>query len=242
MVMVKRRQFLGWATAMGGSYVLTACGGGGGGAGGNQSAISGAGTTTSSAASGSTATTAVNGAPSAASNGAASGSSNQTDTGSSNSGTPASANGTAIPPAASITDNQGALWTLMNGSVYRSGVMAGNTYNVTLLLWYGNVMYHQGTGGQFYGWNGTTWLACNDPRLGGTSADGTTIPSASYIIDKAGALWTVANGRVLRNNAYVGSAFSVSLLLWYGGKIWYRSTGGQFYVCTDLDQWLPCGD
>jgi hypothetical protein len=242
MVMVKRRQFLGWATAMGGSYVLTACGGGGGGAGGNQSATSGAGTTTSSAASGSTAATVVNGAPSAASNGAASGSSNQTDTGASNSGTPASANGTAIPPAASITDNQGALWTLVNGSVYRSGIMAGNTYNVTLLLWYGNVMYHQGTGGQFYGWNGTTWLACNDPRLGGTSADGTTIPSASYIIDKAGALWTVANGRVLRNNAYVGSAFNVSLLLWYGGKIWYRSTGAQFYVCTDLDQWLPCSD
>ncbi|BCG00280.1 hypothetical protein PPGU19_048480 [Paraburkholderia sp. PGU19] len=120
--------------------------------------------------------------------------------------------------------------------------MAGNTYNVTLLLWYGNGIYHQGTGGQFYGWNGTTWLACNDPRLGGTSADGTTIPQASYIIDKVGAVWTVSNGRVLRNNAYVGLTSSVSLLLWYGGKIWYRSTGGQFYVCTDLDQWLPCSD
>ena len=223
MVMVKRRQFLGLVTAVSGSYVLTACGGGGGGAGGDQGNASSAGATTSSTTSGSSNQT-------------------QTDTGSSNSGTLASANGTAIPPAAFITDNQAALWTLVNGSVYRNGVMAGNTYNVTLLLWYGNGVYHQGTGGQFYGWNGTTWLACNDPRLGGTSADGTTIPSASYIIDKAGALWTVANGRVLRNNAYVGSAFNVSLLLWYGGKIWYRSTGGQFYVCTDLDQWLPCSD
>ena len=223
MVMVKRRQFLGLVTAVSGSYVLTACGGGGGGAGGDQGNASSAGATTSSATSGSSNQT-------------------QTDTGSSNSGTLASANGTAIPPAASITDNQAALWTLVNGSVYRNGVMAGNTYNVTLLLWYGNGVYHQGTGGQFYGWNGTTWLACNDPRLGGTSADGTTIPQASYIIDKVGALWTVSSGRVLRNNAYVGLTSNVSLLLWYGGKIWYRSTGGRFYVCTDLDQWLPCSD
>ncbi|WP_229513779.1 hypothetical protein [Paraburkholderia terrae] len=221
--MVKRRQFLGLVTAVSGSYVLTACGGGGGGAGGDQGNASSAGATTSSTTSGSSNQT-------------------QTDTGSSNSGTLALANGTAIPPAAFITDNQAALWTLVNGSVYRNGVMAGNTYNVSLLLWYGNGVYHQGTGGQFYGWNGTTWLACNDPRLGGTSADGTTIPQASYIIDKVGALWTVSSGRVLRNNAYVGLTSNVSLLLWYGGKIWYRSTGGQFYVCTDLDQWLPCSD
>ncbi|MBN3761932.1 hypothetical protein G3O01_13985 [Burkholderia sp. Ac-20365] len=141
-----------------------------------------------------------------------------------------------------MTDTQGALWTLVNGSVYRNGVKAGNTYNVTLLLWYGNGVYHQGTGGQFYGWNGTTWLAVNDPRLGGTSAEGTTIPSASYIIDKLGALWTLSNGMVLRNNAYVGVTSGVAMVLWYGGKIWCRSTGGQFYVCTDLDQWLPCSD
>ncbi|MEP9328153.1 hypothetical protein PPMP20_34235 [Paraburkholderia phymatum] len=252
--MVKRREFLGMVTAVGGSYVLTACGGGGGGSRTGQGNTSSASATGTSAASGTTAATtntsttqngrtssAVNGT-SPTSNGTTSGSSTDPNAGS-NSGTVGSPNGTEVPPAASITDNQGALWTLAQGSVYRNGVAAGNTYNVTLLLWYGNGIYHQGTGGQFYGWNGTTWLACNDPRLGGTSADGTTVPSASYIIDKMGALWTVStNGMVLRNNAYAGATSNVSLLLWYGGKLWYRSTSGQFYVCTDLDQWLPCSD
>jgi hypothetical protein len=47
---------------------------------------------------------------------------------------------------------------------------------------------------------------------------------------------------VLRNNAAVGTTSNVSLLLWYGGKLWYRTTGGQFYVCTDVEQWLACSD
>ncbi len=154
----------------------------------------------------------------------------------------ASANGTTIPPATSIIDNQGSVWTLSGGSVYLNGVKAGNNYNVSLVLWYGGGIYHQGTGGEFYGWNGSTWIACNDPRLGGTSADGTTIPSAKYIIDKVGNVWTVVNGVIYRNNQTVGNTYNVSLLLWYGGKIWHRGTGGQFYVCTDISTWLPCND
>jgi len=153
-----------------------------------------------------------------------------------------SADGTTIPPASQIIDTSGAVWTVVNGVIYRNGSTVGNTYNVSLLLWFGGSIYHQGTGGQFYGWNGSSWNACNDPRLGGTSADGTTIPSATYIIDKTGAIWTVVNGVIYRNRATVGNTYNVSLLLWYGGKIWHRGTGGQFYVLADLDRWLPCDD
>ncbi|SIT47396.1 conserved exported hypothetical protein [Paraburkholderia piptadeniae] len=248
--MVKRRQFLGLLTALGGAHVLSACGGGGGGgSGGGEggAGVSANSTTTTSAgvtaAAGNGKTPpSTNGATAGSANGKGSGSSSGTNKGSSGDTSTGSANGTSIPPAVSITDNQAAVWTLVNGSVYRNGVAAGNTYNVTLLLWYGGVIYHQGTGGQFYGWNGSTWLACNDPRLGGTSADGTTIPASPYIIDKVGALWTVANGIVLRNNAAVGATSNASMLLWYGGKLWYQSTDGQFHVCSDLDQWMPCSD
>jgi hypothetical protein len=200
---INRRQFLGSLTALGGSYVLTACGGGAG-----------------SAADGSVVVKAMSQSVAAASD-----------------------NGTTVPPATSIVDYQGSVWTLKGGSVYKDGVKAGNNYNVSLMLWYGGGIYHQGTGGQFYGWNGTTWIACTDPRLGGTSADGTTIPSASYIIDKAGAVWTVVNGVIYRNNKTVGNTYNVTLLLWYGGKIWHRGTGSQFYVLSDVStSWLPCND
>jgi hypothetical protein len=235
-------------SAAGGSYVLAACGGGGG-EGNAKNAIAAASTT--GATSGNTpgvATTTQSGRTSAAgsattTNGATSGSSSDTTTGSRDEiSTTASSDGTAVPPAASITDNQAALWTLVGGSVYRNGVQAGNTYNVTLLLWFGSVIYHQGSGGQFYGWSGSAWLACADPRLGGTSDDGTTVPPAPRIIDKVGAIWTIANGAVLRNNAFVGASANASLLLWYGGKVWYRSMGGQFHVCDDRGEWLPCSD
>jgi hypothetical protein len=147
-----------------------------------------------------------------------------------------------MPPATSITDNQNAVWTLSNACVYRNGVLAGNNYNVTQVLWVRSGIYAQGTGGQWYGWNGSSWFACNDPRLGGTSTDGTVVPPAQYIIDKNGAVWTMTGGVVYRDNAPVGTTSNASLLLWYGGKLWYQNTSGQFYVCNFLDQWLVCTD
>ncbi len=126
--------------------------------------------------------------------------------------------------------------------MYKNGSPAGTTSNVSLILWIGGVVYHETSGSQFYQWSGTGWVWCNDPRLGGTSADGTMIPPASYLIDKAGALWTLANGVVYRNNSVVGTLTNGALLLWYGGKFWCKTTAGQFYVCADLDQWRPCND
>jgi hypothetical protein len=204
--MVKRRQFMGALTALGGSYLLTACGGGG----------SDDGSSNSSGSADSKAT-----AKSSA----------------------ASASGTTIPPAASVTDNSGNVWTLSGGSVYQNGAKAGNTYNVSLILFFGGGIYHEGTGGQFYSWSGSAWSACNDPRLGGTSADGTTLPASPYIIDKSGAIWTLVNGVIYRNGATVGNTYNVSLVLWYGGKMWHCGTGGQYYVNAGVAaQWLACND
>ncbi|MEC5406137.1 hypothetical protein VOM14_11315 [Paraburkholderia sp. MPAMCS5] len=155
----------------------------------------------------------------------------------------ASDSGTTIPPAGSITDNNGAVWTLKNGSVYKNGSKAGNTYDVSLLLWYNGGIYHEGTGGQFYGWNGSNWSACLDPRMGGVSADGTTLPSSPYIIDKSNSMWTLVNGVIYRDGETVGNTYNVTLVLWYGGKVWHCGTGGQFYVNADVDgQWRPSSD
>src|SRR5579875_654374 len=97
--MLKRRQFISGLAAIGGSYLLSACGGGGG--------ADGSGTSASSAITNATAHAA------------------------------ASASGTIIPPASSIIDSTGAIWTLSNGVVYRNGAKAGNTYNTSLIIYYG---------------------------------------------------------------------------------------------------------
>lgn len=79
----------------------------------------------------------------------------------------ASASGTAMPPAASLTDGYGDVWTLVNGVIYRNGSTVGNTYNVSLVLWYGGKIWHCGTGGQFYVHADVAeqWLPCSDPRI-----------------------------------------------------------------------------
>ncbi|WP_144107636.1 hypothetical protein [Paraburkholderia sp. BCC1886] len=202
--MMKRRQFISGLAAIGGSYLLSACGGGGSEDAGSSASPVADATARASAT---------------------------------------SASGTTMPPAASITDSTGAVWTLSKGSVYRNGVMPGNNYNVTLVLYYNGTIYHQGTGGQFYAWNGSQWVACNDPRLGGTSADGTTLPSSAYIVDKQGAIWTLVNGVIYKNGATVGNTYNVTTVLWYGGKIWHCGTGSQYYVNAEVAAcWLACTD
>jgi hypothetical protein len=73
------------------------------------------------------------------------------------------------------------------------------------------------------------------------SPDGATIPSGTSLVDKSGNVWTVSNGVIYRNGATVGNTYNVSLLLWYGARMYHCGTGGQFYVWTNL-MWLPCGD
>ncbi len=80
-------------------------------------------------------------------------------------------------------------------------------------------------------------------KAAAASANGTVMPSAASITDSAGDVWTLANGVIYRNGSTVGNTYDVSLVLWYGGKIWARGTGGQFYVNAEVaEQWLPCGD
>jgi len=72
-----------------------------------------------------------------------------------------------MPPASSITDNAGGVWTVSNGIIYKNGVAVGPNFNVALVLWYGGRMYHCNTGGQFYvnAEVANAWLPCADPRL-----------------------------------------------------------------------------
>jgi hypothetical protein len=155
----------------------------------------------------------------------------------------ASANGTQVPPAASITDSSGNVWKLSSGFVYKNGAKVTGPYNVAMLLWFGGSLYQENTSGVFYKLlSDGSWTQCLDPRLGGTSLDGTAIPPATYIIDKSSNLWTLANGSVCKNGVKDTSTFNVSLLLWYGAMLYHCGSGGQFYVKTWAGNWAPCRD
>lgn len=209
---MKRRQFLGCLSAAASSYVLVACGGGGSGP--DLSAGAGSGAGTSAIANAGSAATSTT-----------------------------SPDGTTVPPASSIVDNSANVWTLSGGYVYLNGAKMKGPYNVATLLWYGGFVYQENTSKAFYKWTGSAWVYTPlDPRLGGVSADGTAIPPAPYIIDGANNQWTLSNGFIYKNGVKDPSSYNVSLLLWYGGMIYQKGTGGQFYVLSWMKKWVLCHD
>ncbi|HTH73376.1 MAG TPA: hypothetical protein VL635_03135 [Trinickia sp.] len=153
-----------------------------------------------------------------------------------------SPNGTTIPSATSITTNSGNVWTLSKGYVYKNGVKDTHAYNIAMLLWYNGAIYSQNTSKVFYKFIGPSWQQCLDPRLGGTSADNTAIPPATYIIDKSNNYWTMSNGGVFKNNVQDRAAPSAALLLWYGAMIYLKTGSGQFHVRSLMGEWLSCSD
>jgi len=79
----------------------------------------------------------------------------------------ASASGTVIPPAASITDGSGAVWTLVGGRVNRNGagVATGSPAALTTILYYNGAIYAKNSAGTWFK-NGSPWqnVGTTDPR------------------------------------------------------------------------------
>jgi hypothetical protein len=94
---------------------------------------------------------------------------------------PPSVSGTTIPPATSINDEWGAVWSVKNGVVYRAGRTAGSTAGVKLLLWYAGKMYQQGSDNSWWVWQKSNWAASADPRPAASApaTTTTTTPTAT---------------------------------------------------------------
>jgi hypothetical protein len=94
-----------------------------------------------------------------------------------------SADGTLVPPAASIVDKLGSIWTLVDGVVYKNGTALPNangtasdtqadSCKTTELLWYGSLIFRIDTAKRFFVWGNYyafstvgEWLPCKDPRI-----------------------------------------------------------------------------
>ncbi|SAL81248.1 hypothetical protein AWB67_05794 [Caballeronia terrestris] len=88
-------------------------------------------------------------------------------------GRTASPDGATIPSATSITDNAGNTWTLINNHVTKNGASTstGSPVPMTLLLWYGGVIYAQNSAGSWFK-NGSPWtlIGTLDPRAKASAA------------------------------------------------------------------------
>ena len=158
-------------------------------------------------------------------------------------GSTASADGTTVPTASQIVDNNGAVWTIGAGSIIlRNSVPAGGGYG-TQILWKNSTIFVFGTDSNWYQWTGSSWLKVANPTTtsGGTtttptpSPDGTTVPTASQIVDNNGAVWTIGAGSIiLRNGIPAGGGYGTQIL-------WKNSTIFVFGTDSNWWQWTGSG-
>jgi hypothetical protein len=92
-----------------------------------------------------------------------------------------SAGGTTVPPADSIVDGDGSVWTILDQQVAHDGIVDQDTSWVTLLLYEGGTLYQQNGWGDWYGWVGGQWeKESGDPRSAmPTSPTSPTSPAAA---------------------------------------------------------------
>jgi Cellulase (glycosyl hydrolase family 5) len=174
---------------------------------------------------------------------------------------PPSANGTYLAgptSTAQLTDAAGTIWTLNAGIVYDmpigtfSGVKAGYTAGVTLLLWFNGAIHQRNPACLWWAWNGTAWFtesapAATVPACATVSASGTVITAAGQsITDAAFNTWTLAAGVVMEapqggTPAAVGFSANVIALAYVAGVIYQENASCQWYSwkATATPPWAP---
>jgi len=153
----------------------------------------------------------------------------------------ASPNGTAIPTATQIIDGSGNVWTVAGGVAYENGAAAGNSSNVTLLLYDNDTLYQENSDGTWYTWNDGAWYPVSgDPRTT-PSPNGTTVPAATQITDGNDNVWAIAGGVVYENGAFADKSSEVVLLLYDNNALYHQNKDGNWYSWNG-SAWIPGSD
>jgi hypothetical protein len=148
----------------------------------------------------------------------------------------ASSDGTTVPTATQIVDNENAVWTIgSNLLILRNGSSVLGWVG-SKILWKNAAIYVLGTDSNWWQWTGSNWLnvGFTQPGTATLSPDGTIVPTtASQIIDNNFAVWTIGiSGTILRNGNPV--------LGWSGSKILWK-TGTIYVLGTDSNWWRWTG-
>ena len=145
-----------------------------------------------------------------------------------------SIDGTVVPTAPEVIDNDGAAWTIGSGGVIlRNGKQASGGYG-SQIYWKNNTVYVL-SGVTWWQWTGSGWLNVGSATPGTwspTSSDATTVPAATQIVDDQGSVWTIGgNQTILRNGTLAAGG--------YGSKIYWKDR--HIYVLSDVTWWAWTG-
>jgi YVTN family beta-propeller protein len=145
---------------------------------------------------------------------------------------------TTVPAATQLVDSEHNVWTLSGGQAFRNGQLTPSS-GVILLLYAKGIVYQENIHHDWWRWSDGAWAATSAPLA--ASASGTTIPTATQIVDSELDVWTLSDGQAYENHALTPSS-GVILLLFFGGNVyqenihhnWWRWTNGA-WVATASD-------
>jgi hypothetical protein len=143
-----------------------------------------------------------------------------------------STGGTTIPAATQIIDSAHNVWTLSGGQAYDQGKPTPSS-GVILMLYAKGIVYQENSNHLWFSWSGGAWHATSAPAT--PSVSGTTIPSATQIIDNGRNVWTLSGGKAYKNKALTPSS-SVSALLFYGGNVYREDVNHAWWEWND-ERW-----
>ena len=135
----------------------------------------------------------------------------------------------------------------VNGACGTTNGMAVTTVPVANLCSAGTASTVSGTGPWTWscgGSNGGTTASCSASVATPSvvpSPNGTTIPSATEIIDSSGNVWTVSGGVIYQNGALAGYSNSVTLLLYDNNIIYQESSAGGWWSWNG-STWVSSSD
>jgi len=93
------------------------------------------------------------------------------------------------------------------------------------------------------GANASPSAAAKAGAAAGVSPNGTMVTdSTGSIVDNSGAVWTLNGNIVYRNGTAAMTAWSVSMILWYGGSIYVQKVAAKWMQRWDGAQWSFSAD
>ena len=154
-----------------------------------------------------------------------------------------SPDGTTVPPASQIVDNELAVWTIGSGqAILRNGVQAAGGLG-SEILWKSTTIYVLGVDNNWWQWTGSGWIIFGPTPPGSTfevSPDGTTVPPASQIVDNVGAIWTLGSGQTILRNGSQAAGGLGSQILWKTSTIYVFGTDSNWWRWTGSG-WVNVG-
>ena|GEM_PF-1034756 len=155
-----------------------------------------------------------------------------------------SPNNTRVPTATQIVDSSLAVWTrTSSGTILRNG--AGTSGTGSQILYCNRIVYVLGTQSDWWRWgNGWSYVGVVDPCGGTTpsptlteSAHNTRLPPATQIVDSNLAVWTISNGKILRNGA--GTSGTGSQILYCNRIVYVFGSDSNWWRWNN--SWISAG-